>query len=50
MRLLSGFLSPVERFLRLNLSNSFSILVRSGFTKRQAMGSQFLTAIGAFLG
>ncbi|KAG8853913.1 hypothetical protein FRB96_007922 [Tulasnella sp. 330] len=28
----------------------FSILVRSGFTKRQAMASQFLTAIGAFCG
>ncbi|KAG8905350.1 hypothetical protein FRB99_000178 [Tulasnella sp. 403] len=28
----------------------FSILVRSGFTKRQAMGSQFVTAIGAFCG
>ncbi|KIO20440.1 hypothetical protein M407DRAFT_220618 [Tulasnella calospora MUT 4182] len=28
----------------------FSILVRSGFTKRQAMGSQFITAIGAFCG
>lgn len=28
----------------------YSILVRSGFTKRQAMQSQFLTAIGAFVG
>ncbi|KAG2018210.1 ZIP Zinc transporter [Coprinopsis cinerea AmutBmut pab1-1] len=28
----------------------YSILIRSGFTKRQAMQSQFLTAIGAFLG
>ncbi|KAG8967781.1 hypothetical protein FRC03_009330 [Tulasnella sp. 419] len=28
----------------------FSILVRSGFTKRQAMASQFVTAIGAFCG
>ena len=28
----------------------FSILLRSGFTKRQAMASQFLTAIGAFCG
>ena len=27
----------------------YSILVRSGFTKRQAMQSQFLTAIGAFV-
>ncbi|KAF5341754.1 hypothetical protein D9611_001817 [Ephemerocybe angulata] len=26
----------------------YSILVRSGFTKRQAMQSQFLTAVGAF--
>ncbi|KAF5391587.1 hypothetical protein D9757_002524 [Collybiopsis confluens] len=26
----------------------YSILIRSGFTKRQAMQSQFLTAIGAF--
>jgi len=28
----------------------YSILIRSGFTKRQAMGSQFLTAVGAFVG
>ncbi|EKM58251.1 uncharacterized protein PHACADRAFT_171514 [Phanerochaete carnosa HHB-10118-sp] len=28
----------------------YSILVRSGFSKRQAMQSQFLTAIGAFIG
>lgn len=28
----------------------YSILVRSGFSKRQAMQSQFLTAIGAFVG
>ncbi|KAG2127631.1 ZIP-like iron-zinc transporter [Suillus bovinus] len=27
----------------------YSILVRSGFTKRQAMQSQFITAIGAFV-
>lgn len=27
----------------------YSILVRSGFSKRQAMQSQFLTAIGAFV-
>ncbi|KAH7884422.1 ZIP-like iron-zinc transporter [Phlebopus sp. FC_14] len=27
----------------------YSILVRSGFTKRQAMQSQFMTAIGAFV-
>lgn len=27
----------------------YSILVRSGFTKRQAMQSQFLTAVGAFV-
>ncbi|KAJ2956786.1 hypothetical protein NUW54_g14642 [Trametes sanguinea] len=27
----------------------YSILVRSGFTKKQAMQSQFLTAIGAFV-
>ncbi|KAH9178114.1 Zinc/iron permease, partial [Lactarius sanguifluus] len=27
----------------------YSILIRSGFTKRQAMQSQFLTAIGAFV-
>ncbi|KAI0280845.1 Zinc/iron permease [Russula aff. rugulosa BPL654] len=27
----------------------YSILIRSGFTKRQAMQSQFLTAVGAFL-
>jgi len=28
----------------------YSILIRSGFTKKQAMQSQFLTAIGAFIG
>jgi len=28
----------------------YSILIRSGFTKRQAMHSQFVTAIGAFIG
>ncbi|KAJ9127900.1 hypothetical protein QFC24_000185 [Naganishia onofrii] len=28
----------------------YSILIKSGFTKRQAMASQFLTAVGAFLG
>lgn len=28
----------------------FALLVQSGFTKRQAMGAQFVTAIGAFLG
>jgi len=28
----------------------YSILVRSGFTKRQAMQSQYLTAVGAFVG
>ncbi|KAG9315009.1 ZIP-like iron-zinc transporter [Chiua virens] len=28
----------------------YSILVRSGFSKRQAMQSQFVTAIGAFVG
>ncbi|KNZ73894.1 Zinc transporter SLC39A7 [Termitomyces sp. J132] len=28
----------------------YSILIRSGFTKQQAMRSQFLTAIGAFVG
>lgn len=28
----------------------YSILVRSGFTKKQAMQSQFLTAVGAFVG
>jgi zinc transporter 7 len=27
----------------------YSILVRAGFTKRQAMQSQFLTAVGAFV-
>ena len=27
----------------------YSILIRSGFTKRQAMQSQFITAIGAFV-
>lgn len=26
-----------------------SILIRSGFTKKQAMQSQFLTAVGAFV-
>jgi len=28
----------------------YSILIRSGFTKKQAMQSQFITAIGAFVG
>jgi len=28
----------------------YSILIRSGFSKKQAMQSQFLTAIGAFVG
>lgn len=28
----------------------FALLIQSGFTKRQAMGAQFVTAIGAFLG
>jgi len=28
----------------------YSILIRSGFTKKQAMQSQFFTAIGAFIG
>ncbi len=28
----------------------FALLVQSGFSKRAAMGSQFITAIGAFLG
>jgi zinc transporter 7 len=28
----------------------YSILIRSGFSKRQAMQSQFLTAVGAFVG
>ncbi|KAF8206189.1 ZIP-like iron-zinc transporter [Mycena galopus ATCC 62051] len=28
----------------------YSILIRSGFTKREAMQSQFLTAVGAFVG
>ncbi|KAF8501585.1 Zinc/iron permease [Russula emetica] len=28
----------------------YSILIRSGFTKRQAMQSQYLTAVGAFVG
>ncbi|TFK36635.1 ZIP-like iron-zinc transporter [Crucibulum laeve] len=28
----------------------YSILIRSGFTKKQAMQSQFLTAVGAFVG
>jgi solute carrier family 39 (zinc transporter), member 7 len=28
----------------------YSILVRSGFSKRQAMQSQFITAVGAFIG
>lgn len=27
----------------------YSILVRSGFSKRQAMQSQYLTAVGAFV-
>lgn len=28
----------------------YSILIKSGFTKRQAMSSQFFTAVGAFVG
>ncbi|CAK9782208.1 Zinc/iron permease [Cutaneotrichosporon oleaginosum] len=28
----------------------YSILIKSGFTKSQAMGSQFFTAVGAFVG
>lgn len=28
----------------------FALLIQSGFTKRQAMGAQFVTAAGAFLG
>lgn len=28
----------------------YSILIKSGFSKRQAMGSQFFTAVGAFVG
>lgn len=28
----------------------FALLIQSGFSKRQAMGAQFITAIGAFLG
>lgn len=28
----------------------YSILVKSGFSKREAMTSQFITAIGAFVG
>lgn len=28
----------------------FALLVQSGFSKRDAMGAQFVTAIGAFLG
>lgn len=28
----------------------FALLIQSGFTKRQAMASQFVTAIGALLG
>ncbi len=28
----------------------FALLVQSGFTKQQAMGAQFFTAIGAFIG
>ncbi|CBX98875.1 hypothetical protein IAQ61_007511 [Plenodomus lingam] len=28
----------------------FALLIQSGFTKRQAMGAQFITAAGAFLG
>jgi len=28
----------------------FALLIQSGFTKRNAMGAQFVTAIGAFLG
>lgn len=27
----------------------YSILIRSGFTKRQAMQSQYITAVGAFV-
>jgi zinc transporter ZupT len=27
----------------------YSILIRSGFTKKRAMQSQFLTAVGAFV-
>ena len=28
----------------------FALLIQSGFTKRKAMGAQFITALGAFLG
>jgi zinc transporter 7 len=28
----------------------FALLIQSGFSKRQAMGAQFVTAVGAFLG
>lgn len=28
----------------------FALLIQSGFSKRQAMGAQFITALGAFLG
>lgn len=28
----------------------FALLVQSGFSKRAAMGAQFVTAVGAFLG
>ncbi len=28
----------------------FALLVQSGFTKRQAMGAQFVTAVGALIG
>ncbi|KAL4934916.1 Zinc/iron permease [Aspergillus oleicola] len=28
----------------------FALLIQSGFSKRKAMGAQFVTAIGAFLG
>lgn len=28
----------------------FALLIQSGFSKRQAMGAQFITAVGAFLG
>lgn len=28
----------------------FALLIQSGFSKRAAMGAQFVTAIGAFLG
>jgi hypothetical protein len=28
----------------------YSVLIKSGFSKKKAMGSQFLTAVGAFVG